>query len=122
MKRTIGLALAVLVAAACANNPYVMTAEGDGEEAERIGLVSLCADDDKVHDEALNVCRKLARGAPTAIRWTKHSLNNWLRMAVPTFDASLALQFMGFSGPEVREALDSLKEKRKPDFPKSSPF
>lgn len=93
-----------------------------GEEAERIGLVSLVTDDDKVHDDAMNVCRKLARGAPTAIRWTKHSLNNWLRMAGPSFDASLALEFMGFSGPEVKEGLSSIREKRKPDFPKKSPF
>jgi enoyl-CoA hydratase len=102
---------------------YLMLCEPlNGEEAERIGLVSLVADDDKVHDTALGVARKLARGAPTALRWTKHSLNNWLRMAGPTFDASLALEFMGFSGPEVKEGLASLVEKRKPDFPKDSPF
>jgi enoyl-CoA hydratase len=102
---------------------YLMLCEPlEGEEAERIGLVSLCADDDKVHETALTVCRKLARGAPTAIRWTKHSLNNWLRMAGPSFDASLALEFMGFSGPEVKEGLSSIREKRKPDFPRSSPF
>jgi enoyl-CoA hydratase len=102
---------------------YLMLCEPlNGEEAERIGLVSVCADDDKVHETALNVCRKLARGAPTAVRWTKHSLNNWLRMAGPTFDASLALEFMGFSGPEVKEGLSSIRDKRKPDFPKSSPF
>ena len=93
-----------------------------GEEAERIGLVSQVADDDKVHEAALKICRKLARGAPTAIRWTKHSLNNWLRMAGPGFDASLALEFMGFSGPEVKEGLSSIREKRKPDFPAKSPF
>jgi enoyl-CoA hydratase len=102
---------------------YLMLCEPlNGEEAERIGLVSLVADDDKVHDTALGVARKLARGAPTALRWTKHSLNNWLRMAGPTFDASLALEFMGFSGPEVKEGLASLVEKRKPAFPKKSPF
>ncbi len=102
---------------------YLMLCEPlNGEEAERIGLVSLAADDDKVHEEALKVCRKLAKGAPTAIRWTKHSLNNWLRLAGPTFDASLALEFMGFSGPEVKEGLSSIREKRKPDFPGKSPF
>ena len=87
-----------------------------GEEAERIGLVSLAVDDEAVFDTALDVARKLARGAPGAISWTKHALNNWLRMAGPTFDASLALEFLGFAGPEVREGLASLKEKRRPDF------
>ena len=93
-----------------------------GEEAERIGLVSLCADDDKVIETAMEVCEKLANGAQVAIRWTKHSMNNWLRMAGPTFDASLALEFIGFSGPEVREGYAALKEKRKPKFDPSCPF
>ena len=87
-----------------------------GEEAERIGLVSLAVDDETVMETAYDVARKLACGAPSAIRWTKHTLNNWLRMAGPTFDASLALEFLGFGGPEVREGVASLKEKRRPDF------
>jgi enoyl-CoA hydratase len=90
--------------------------EISGEEAERIGLVSLVTDDDKVIDTALGVCRKLANGAPTAIRFTKHAMNNWLRLAGPTFDASLALEFMGFTGPEVKEGVSALMEKRKPKF------
>ena len=102
---------------------YLMLCEPlAGEEAERIGLVSQVADDDQVYEAALKICHKLARGAPTAIRWTKHSLNNWLRMAGPSFDASLALEFMGFSGPEVKEGLSSIREKRKPEFPTKSPF
>ena len=93
-----------------------------GEEAERIGLVSLVADDDKVVETAMDVAKKLAKGAPAAIRFTKHALNNWLRLAGPIFDASLALEFIGFSGPEVREGLASLKEKRKPGFDPDCPF
>jgi enoyl-CoA hydratase len=93
-----------------------------GEEAERIGLVSLCADDDKVVSTAMQVCEKLAAGAQVSIRWTKHALNNWLRMAGPTFDTSLALEFIGFSGPEVREGYAALQEKRKPKFDPTCPF
>ena len=87
-----------------------------GEEAERIGLVALAVDEDALFETALGVARKLARGAPTAIRWTKYALNNWLRMMGPTFDASLALEFLGFTGPDAREGLASLREKRRPDF------
>ena len=88
-----------------------------GEEAERIGLVSLAVDDDRVHDEALAIATELAAGAPTAIRWTKQSLNNWYRqVAGAIFDASLALEFLGFTGPEVKEGLASHREKRRPDF------
>jgi enoyl-CoA hydratase len=93
-----------------------------GEEAERIGLISLCTEDHELHDKALEVARKLARGSPTAIRWTKYALNNWLRMAGPTFDTSLALEFMGFTGPDAREGLQSLKEKRRPNFSDTCPL
>lgn len=102
---------------------YLLLCESvSGEEAERIGLVSLCADDDKVQETALEVARKLARGAPSAIRWTKYALNNWYRLAGPTFDTSLALEFMGFMGPDAREGLASLKEKRRPGFNPNSPL
>src|SRR5678815_2500311 len=92
--------------------------EVSGEEAERIGLVSLCVEQSELHAKALEVARKLAAGAQTALRWTKYSLNNWLRMAGPAFDASLALEVLGFTGPEVKEGLAALREKRKPSFPK----
>ncbi len=90
--------------------------EVSGEEAERIGLVSLCVEEAELRDKALEVARRLARGSQSALRWTKYSLNNWLRMAGPTFDTSLALEMLGFSGPDVREGVASLREKRAPDF------
>ncbi len=87
-----------------------------GEEVERMGLVSLCVDDDQVHDKALEVARRLDAGAPHAIRWTKYALNDWYRQMGAAFDTSLALEFLSFSGPEVIEGLASLREKRKPEF------
>ncbi len=93
-----------------------------GEEAERIGLVSLCTEDDMVIDKAMEVCEKLAGGAQTAIRFTKRALNNWLKMAGPTFDTSLALEFLNFTGPDVREGVAALKEKRRPNFDPQSPI
>jgi enoyl-CoA hydratase len=82
-----------------------------------MGLVSLVCDEKELADKALEVARKLAAGPQTALRWTKYSLNNWLRMAGPAFDASLAMEIMGFTGPEVKEGLASLREKREPSFP-----
>lgn len=100
---------------------YLLTCEPlSGEEAERIGLVSLCVEDNELQDKAIEVARKLAAGAPTAVRWTKYALNNWLRMMGPNFDTSLALEFIGFTGPEVQEGLRSLREKRAPDFPRDT--
>lgn len=92
-----------------------------GEEAERVGLISMVVDDEALDQKALEVAQRLAAGAPSAIRWTKYALNNWLRMAGPTFDASLALEFLGFAGTEVREGLTSHLEKRPPKFAPTCP-
>jgi enoyl-CoA hydratase len=97
---------------------YLLTCDTiSGEEAERLGLVSMTCDEEKLMETALGVARKIASGAQTAIRWTKYSLNNWLRMAGPTFDASLALEILGFTGEEVKEGIASHRERRKPTFP-----
>jgi enoyl-CoA hydratase len=96
---------------------YLMTSEPiDGREAERIGLVSFCVPDDQVGAKALEIATKLAKGPPAAIRWTKHALNHSLRSAWPAFEASLAFGILGFTGPEAREGLDALKDKRPPNF------
>jgi enoyl-CoA hydratase len=96
---------------------HLLTCEPlSGEEAERIGLVSLCVEDEDLQERARAVARRLAAGSQSAIRWTKYALNNWLRLAGPTFDASLAMEFLGFSGPDVREGVAAIREKRKPNF------
>lgn len=87
-----------------------------GEEAERIGLVSLCVEEEEVQDVALQVAVELSEGAQSAIRWTKHSLNHWYRTFAPAFDASLALEFYGFGGPDAAEGLAAHLEKRDPRF------
>jgi len=88
-----------------------------GEEAERIGLISMACEENQLQEKSLEVARKLAEGAQTALRWTKSSLNNWLRMAGPSFDASLAYEMLGFTGPEAKEGVASHREKRAPKFP-----
>ncbi|HEV8587181.1 MAG TPA: enoyl-CoA hydratase/isomerase family protein [Methylomirabilota bacterium] len=97
---------------------YLLTSEFvDGREAERIGLVSLCVPADQVLPKALDVADRLARGAQQAIRWTKRSLNNWLRQAGPIFDQSIALEMLTFMDEDVREGLAAIREKRPPAFP-----
>jgi enoyl-CoA hydratase len=93
-----------------------------GEEAERIGLVALAVDDAELDAKAVELAARLAEGAQSAIRWTKYALNNWLRAMGPTFDTSLALEFLGFTGPEVKEGLASHREKRRPVFPPAPPL
>jgi enoyl-CoA hydratase len=101
---------------------YLLLCEAvSGAEAERIGLVSLAVDEADLLPKAFEVATRLAQGSQSAIRWTKYALNNWLRMAGPTFDTSLALEFMGFSGPDVQEGIRSLRERRAPNFPGGDP-
>ena len=101
---------------------YLLTCRAmSGEEAERIGLVSLCVDDDKVMETALEIATSLAQAAPAAIRWTKQALNNWLRQAWPLFDTSMALEMLGFGGPEAQEGLAAHLEKRPPRFKPDTP-
>jgi enoyl-CoA hydratase len=96
---------------------YLLTCEPlVGEEAERIGLVSTCVDDDEVLTTATRIADGLAQGAQNAIRWTKHSLNHWYRMFGPTFETALGLEFLGFSGPDVHEGLAAHREKRPARF------
>src|SRR5213592_2653441 len=93
-----------------------------GEEAERIGLVSLAVEDTELDAKAVEIASRLAEGAQSAIHWTKYALNNWLRAMGPTFDTSLALELLGFTGPEVKEGLASHLERRKPVFPPGTPL
>lgn len=100
---------------------YLLTCRDlSGEEAERIGLVSLCVDDadgpDAILAEALNVATELADGAQQAIRWTKHTLNFAYRQMAPAFEASLAYEFLGFQGPDALEGIAAVREKRAADF------
>jgi enoyl-CoA hydratase len=102
---------------------YLLTCKPlSGEEAERIGLVSLCVEDANLQKTALDVAEDLSNGAQSAIRWTKYALNNWLRVNGPLFDTSTALEILGFTGVEAREGLASHIEKRKPVFPQDCPI
>ena len=88
----------------------------NGEEAERMGLVSLCVPEEELEDRALEIAQRLATGSQQAIRHTKFALNEWLRAAGPAFDTSLRLEFDDMRGPDVHEGVAAVREKRKPNF------
>jgi enoyl-CoA hydratase len=101
---------------------YLLTSEFiDGREAERIGLVSLAVPQDEVLPRALEIADRLGTGPQHALRWTKRSLNNWLRLAGPTFDTSLALEMLGFLSADARAGTDALRESAAPAFPSAQP-
>ena len=97
---------------------YLLTSDFiDGKEAERIGLVSLAVPRDQLMARAMAVAENLANGPQHAIRWSKRALNNWIRMAGPIFDNSLALEMLNFFDADVTEGAKAIKEKRPPKFP-----
>jgi enoyl-CoA hydratase len=87
-----------------------------GEEAERVGLVSLTVERDELLDRARAIATQLSSGAQEALRWTKYSLNQWYRQNGPMFDASLGMEFLGFGGSDVVEGVASHRERRAPVF------
>jgi enoyl-CoA hydratase len=97
---------------------YLLTCDFiDGEEADRIGLVSKSVPMAELHDEAMKVATNLATGAQWAIRWTKRSLNLWLESFGPHFEASLGMEMLGFFSGDVLEGANAIKEKRAPRYP-----
>jgi enoyl-CoA hydratase len=100
---------------------YLLTADFiDGREAERIGLVSLCVPREELMERAEAVALKLATGPQHAVRWTKRTLNHWLRHAGPIFESSLGYEFLNFFDADVREGISALREKRSPAFPSAA--
>ncbi len=97
---------------------YLMTADFiDGREAERIGLVSRCVPGGEVLGSALEIATRLAAGPQQAARFTKRTLNHWLRAALPAFDASVAYEMLTFLGDDVSEGAEAILERRAPSFP-----
>ena len=97
---------------------YLLTGDPvPAKEAERIGLVNHVVAADALQDEALRFAKRLAAGAPLAIRYTKQAINKLVKDALNTaFDAATALEIVTFQSDDHREALASIAEKRKPSF------
>ena len=88
-----------------------------GDEAERIGLISLA----RRRGRARRQGRSRSPTGSRAAQPTRHPLDQvraqqLAAQAGPTFDASLALEFLGFTGPEAKEGLAAHREKRAPQF------
>lgn len=97
---------------------YLLTGDFlDGKEAERIGLVSMALPKDLVLPKALELAGRMARGPQIAQRWTKRALNNWLRVAGPMFDHSIALEMLNFMSADAAEGIKAVVEKRDPIYP-----
>ncbi len=96
---------------------YLLTCDQlNGEEAERIGLVSVAVEDEELEARSLKTAQLLAEGSQSAIRWTKRALNLWMKPSEAIFEASLAFEFLGFPAPDAVEGFQAFLEKRPPRF------
>ena len=89
----------------------------DAEEAKRIGLVNRVFDDERLAEETQAFARKVANGAPLAVRLVKKLIYQGL-----TSDLRGALDLVASNMPVVRmsedhkEAVAAFREKREPVF------
>ncbi len=97
---------------------YLLTGDPlPAAEAERIGLVNRVVAAAQLDAEAMAFARRLAAGAPLAVRYTKIAVNKLVKDALNTaFDTSTALELVTFRSADHAEALAALHEKRPPVF------
>ena len=113
-----GVAIWPLVLGPARAKQYLLTGDAlSAAEAERLGLVNRVVPADRLQEEALAFARRLAAGAPLALRYTKLAINKWIKEAANVaFDTSTALEIVTLQSDDHREALAALREKRPPRF------
>ncbi len=113
-----GAAIWPLVLGPARAKQYLLTGDPVGAaEAERLGLVNRVVPAAALEEEALGFARRLAAGAPLALRYTKQAVNKLVKDALNlAFDTSTALEIVTFQSEDHKEALAALREKRTPRF------
>jgi len=113
-----GAAIWPLVLGPARAKQYLLTGDAvSAEEALRMGLVNRVVPAGELADEALAFARRLAAGAPLAVRYTKQAVNKLVKDALNVcFDTSTALEIVTFRSEDHREALAAIREKRAPRF------
>lgn len=88
-----------------------------GAEAHQLNLVNHQAPSDQVMAKAMEIARELAAMPPLAVRWTKLSVNKWLKQQLNlVLDASIAYEMLSMNSKDHHEAAMAFIEKRKPEF------
>lgn len=92
-----------------------------GEEAHRIGLVEVLADDGKALDMALEVAQDVLKGGPHAIPLAKRMILRGVDMPFPVAQAFEAETFAYlFTTGEPQEGMKAFLEKRRPSWTEKS--
>jgi enoyl-CoA hydratase len=97
---------------------YLMSGDAlTASEAERIGLINHVVPEAELDARVDAFAKKLAAGAPQAIKYTKVSVNLGLKALAHTIlDASMAYEMVTFATKDHREAVAAFLDKRKPNF------
>lgn len=97
---------------------YLLTGDAvPAREAERIGMITELVPPDHLLAIARQWGVRFANGPALATRWTKASLNQWLRRdAAEIFHYSWSLMIAGRGLPENQEAAAAMREKRPPRY------
>ena len=113
-----GTAIWPLVLGPARAKEFLLTGDPvDAATAERIGLVNHVVPAAALMDAARALADRLAAGAPLALRYTKLSVNKWIKsVANVAFDVATALEIVTFQSEDHQEALAAIREKRKPVF------
>jgi enoyl-CoA hydratase len=89
----------------------------DAATAERLGLAAAVVPDDDLDGAATAFARRLADGAPLAIRYTKQAVNALVKDAMASaFEVANALEIATFASADHAEALAAWREHRPPTF------
>jgi enoyl-CoA hydratase/carnithine racemase len=89
----------------------------DAEEAQRIGLVSKLAPDDKLMTEARGLAERVAVNPPRSVRLAKRLLREAQHGRLhDVLELSAAFQALAHETADHKEAVDAFTEKRPPKF------
>ncbi|MGH3493867.1 MAG: enoyl-CoA hydratase/isomerase family protein, partial [Sciscionella sp.] len=97
---------------------YLLT--GDllsAEDAHRIGIANHVYDDADLIDQTAALARRLAAGAPLAIRWTKRLLNApALSQQDSLYEMGMAQEILSMTTDDHGEAVDAFFSRRAAQF------
>ena len=88
-----------------------------GADAQAMGLVNHAYPAEQVLEEAMKIARELNALPPLAVRWTKLSVNKWIKQQLNLIlDASIAYEMLSINSQDHHEAAKAFLEKRPPVF------
>ncbi len=86
-------------------------------EAERIGLINHAVPAEELDARVATYANKVAAMPARAVQWTKAAINIGLKqLAHSIMDASIAYEALSNTTADHREAMDAIRDKRKPSF------